>query len=91
MYITIVFKQPPREVAGANLGRSTIQGKIMLAVINNLSFINHCETQRHFWWPLHEPPGRNEVCGIRDQKGGIWDDSHGISDHRPSDRDQQYF
>ena len=42
--------------------------------------------------------GRNEVCGIRDQrggigdqKGGIWDHSPGIRDHRPWDRDQQFF
>ena len=42
--------------------------------------------------------GRNEVCGIRDQrggikdqKGGIWDHSPGIRDHKPWDRDQQFF
>ena len=35
--------------------------------------------------------GRNEVCGIRDQKGGIWDHSPGIRDHKPCDRDQHFF
>ena len=40
---------------------------------------------------VHKDQGRNEVCGIRDQKGGIWDHSHWIRDHRPWDRDQQLF
>ena len=38
--------------------------------------------------------GRNEVFRIRDQRGGIWDHSPvspGIRDHRPWDRDQQFF
>ena len=42
--------------------------------------------------------GRNEVCGIRDQRGGIkdqrdgiWDHSPGLRDHRPWDRNQQFF
>ena len=41
---------------------------------------------------------RNEVCGIRDQRGGIrdkkdgiWDHSPGIRDHKPCDLDQQLF
>ena len=28
-------------------------------------------------------PGRNEVCGIRDQRGGIRDQEGGIWEHNP--------
>ena len=42
--------------------------------------------------------GRNEVCGIRDQrgkvrdqKGGIKDHSPRIRDHKPWDRDQHFY
>ena len=31
----------------------------------------------------HSCQGRNEVCGIRDQKGGIWEHSPGIRDQSP--------
>ena len=47
--------------------------------------------------PSTDFQGRNEVCGIRDQMGGIWDHSHGIRDQKPRDqgsegwdRDQQF-
>ena len=35
--------------------------------------------------------GSNEICGIRDQKGGIWDHSIGIRDHKPKGQDQRFF
>ena len=42
---------------------------------------------------LHVPiiRGCNKVCGIRDQKSGIWTHSPRIREHKPWNLDQQFF
>ena len=43
------------------------------------------------WLVTQLAQGRNEVFGIKDQRDGLGDQKGGIKDHRPWDRDQQFF
>ena len=43
------------------------------------------------WYFLIQYQGRNELCGIKYQRGGIRDQKGGIRVHKPWDRDQQFF